>query len=231
MRKKKSGFGFGRILRPNPRKKSKDGRIKRKGSTETLTLICNPIPNRVNPKRRRGRGKKGKRPIRMNFDELRKEKKSKKGEERERGGLPRRHATSQSRRRVGKRKAGRGSARRDPAIGAPWPGHSTAARSPAGERARRRGGQRRRWDLAASPWSLGDELRGEGESSEAKRESVRMEMEVRVSVDRRWSRFFIPPRHVLCRWILLPLRSTARKDRASFGSGGHCCSAEIPAQA
>jgi len=36
-----------------------------------------------------------------------------------------------------------GTARRDPATEAPWPGRSTAARSPAGESARRRGG--RRW--------------------------------------------------------------------------------------
>ena len=39
-KKKKSGFGFGRTLRPNSN--------------------FNPIPNRVDPKRRRGRGKKGK---------------------------------------------------------------------------------------------------------------------------------------------------------------------------
>ena len=44
----------------------------------------------------------------------------------------------------GKERPAGGSARRDPATGAPRPGRSTAARSPAGERARRRGGRRRR---------------------------------------------------------------------------------------
>ena len=51
----------------------------------------------------------------------------------------------------GKRKTGRGSARRDPATEAPRPGRSTAARSPAGERARRRGGRQRRQGSTDSP--------------------------------------------------------------------------------
>ena len=44
-----------------------------------------------------------------------------------------------------------GTARRDPATGAPRPGRSTAVRSPAGERARRRGGRRRRQGSTDSP--------------------------------------------------------------------------------
>ena len=57
-----------------------------------------------------------------------------------------------------------------------------------------------------------------------------MEMEVRVSGDRRCCRFYssetcdVPT-------DLVALRSTARRARASFGPGGRCCSAEIPAQA
>ena len=78
----------------------------------------------------------------------------------------------------GEERAKPGSCSSGSAKGAPRPGHSTAARSPAGERTRRRGGRRRRRDLAASPWSLGDELRREEESSEAKRESVRVKMKL-----------------------------------------------------
>ena len=52
----------------------------------------------------------------------------------------------------GKERAGRGgTARRDPATGASRPGRSTAAHSPAGERARRLGGRRRRQGSTDSP--------------------------------------------------------------------------------
>ena len=75
--------------------------------------------------------------------------------------------------------------------------------------------------------SLGVSLRWEEESSEAKRESVRVKNEARVEGG------------AVGRGVLMPraarstvdLRSTARRARASFGPGGRCCSAKIPAQA
>ena len=83
----------------------------------------------------------------------------KKGEEREGGGLPRRCAALQSRRSAGKRKAGSGHSLPEQATMAPRSGHSTAARSPAGERARRRGGRQRRQGSTDSPLeSLGAAL-------------------------------------------------------------------------
>ena len=55
-------------------------------------------------------------------------------------------------------------------------------------------------------------------------------MEVRVSGDRRYCRFYSSK---ICAVPsdLVALRSTASRARASFGPGGRCCSAEIPAQA
>ena len=81
--------------------------------------------------------------------------------------------------RAGKRKAGR------KGHGSPGSGHRGAAARPLdggaltrwGARTPARGRRRRR-DLAASPWSLGDELRREEVSSEAKRESVRVKMKL-----------------------------------------------------
>ena len=144
------------MTKPNPKTRNRFGKSE-EPNIQTLDRVFGiemKTGNRIKPEGDSGKKKNSAVPNpnpNPNREIVQNPNKRIKETERRRGegsGLPRRRA----RHHAGKRKGRPGvNCSPEQATEAPRPGRSMAARSPAGECARRRGGRRRRRDLAASP--------------------------------------------------------------------------------